>query len=293
MNRNARLFASALSVTLLTSAIAYVTLGPIYSSVDAPVPIRKVLVFYDNLPAGHVLNAGDLRWVDTSNAIATTGDFLQREEDKLAAIGGRLSQNVLAGEPVRKTSYVPKPSKALLSQQLNPGFRALTIATDASQLAAGLLLPGDHVDVLLVPDNSQQGGAIALPVLSAPTSNVTNVTRLYENVRVLAISGATEPADPAERKMDSSLLKDASITLELRPDQAERVLTASSVGKIVLLLRRPFDPVSKASAPIPVRPRFQLRPASVAPAAAAPSTDPALSTTPAAPQGVIIIRGTN
>jgi Flp pilus assembly protein CpaB len=251
------------------------------------------LVFSTDLSAGHILAPRDFRWVNASERSGLAGDFLQREEEKLSAIGGRLSQNVLAGEPVRKTSYAPKPAKPLLSQQLNPGFRALTISTDTSQLAAGRLLPGDHVDVLLTPAGGQQGGPIALPNMSAPTAGATNVTRLYENVRVLAISGATEPEDAAEGKMDSSLLKDATITLELRPDQAERVLAASAIGKIALLLRRPFDPVSQAPAPMSARARFQLRPASVAPAAAAPSTDPALSTTPAAPQGVIIIRGTN
>jgi pilus assembly protein CpaB len=293
MKRNARLFALALSATLLTSTIAYVTLDPRSRDADAPASLNKVLVFSTDLSAGHILAPRDFRWVNASERSGLAGDFLQREEEKLSAIGGRLSQNVLAGEPVRKTSYAPKPAKPLLSQQLNPGFRALTISTDTSQLAAGRLLPGDHVDVLLTPAGGQQGGPIALPNMSAPTAGATNVTRLYENVRVLAISGATEPEDAAEGKMDSSLLKDATITLELRPDQAERVLAASAIGKIALLLRRPFDPVSQAPAPMSARARFQLRPASVAPAAAAPSTDPALSTTPAAPQGVIIIRGTN
>lgn len=292
MNRNARLIGSALSVTLLTSAVVYVV-GSRSNEAKAPASLNKVLVFSADLSSGHILTPQDFRWVHASARNASAGNLFQREEERLSAIGGRLSQNVFAGEPVRKTSYTPKPVNPLLSQQLNPGFRALTISTDTSQLAAGRLLPGDHVDVLLTPAGGQQGGPIALPNMSAPTAGATNVTRLYENVRVLAISGATEPEDPAEGKMDSSLLKDATITLELRPDQAERVLAASVVGKIALLLRRPFDPVSQAPAPMSARARFQLRPAPVAPAAAAPSTDPALSTTPAAPQGVIIIRGTN
>jgi pilus assembly protein CpaB len=293
MNRNARLLASALSVTLLTSVVVYLAAESSGGNANVPTAAKKALVFSKSLPAGYVLTPQDFRWVNASEGSGLVGGLLAREEDKLAAIGGRLSQDVLKGEPVRKTSYVSKPDKPLLSQQLNPGFRALTISADTSQLAAGRLLPGDHVDVLLTPAGGQQGGPIPLPNMSAPTAGATNVTRLYENVRVLAISGATEPEDAAEGKMDSSLLKDATITLELRPDQAERVLAASAIGKIALLLRRPFDPVGQASAPISARARFQLRPASVAPAAAAPSTDPALSNTPAAPQGVIIIRGTN
>ncbi len=293
MNRNRRLLASALSVTLLTSATVYTVVDYRTHDENPTSPLNKVLVFSSNLSAGHTLSSQDFRWINSSSSSGLAGDFLQREEEKLAAIGGRLSQNVLAGEPVRKTSYTPKPAKPLLSQQLNPGFRALTISPDTSQLAAGRLFPGDHVDVLLTPAGAQQAGPIPLPSLSASTAGPSNATRLYENVRVLAISGATEPADAAEGKMDSSLLKDATITLELRPDQAERVLAASVVGKIALLLRRPFDPVGQVPTPTSARARFQLRPAPVAPAAAAAPTDPALSPPPAAPQGVIIIRGTN
>lgn len=295
MNRNARLLASALSVTLLTSAIVYLVFGDKARDETIESAPKKVLVFSEDFEAGHTLTAQDFRWVNASTTAGPAGDFLQREDEKLSAIGARLAQKVVAGELVLKNSYIPKVAKVILSERLNPGFRAVTISTDMAQLAAGRLLPGDHVDVLVAPSSSPQGGPLSLPGLSAPTTTETSVTRLYENVRVLAISGATEPEDPSDGKMDSSLLKDATITLELRPDQAERVLAASTLGKIMLPLRRPFDPVGELSAAPRSGPRLRLRLAqpTVPMPSPTPPSDPALSATPAAPQSVIIIRGTN
>ena len=74
---------------------------------------------------------------------------------------------------------------------------------------------------------------------TAPIS--TNVIKLLDNIRILAISGATEPEKPETGRMDASILKDATVTLELRPDQAERVFASLALGKIALLLRRPND----------------------------------------------------
>jgi Flp pilus assembly protein CpaB len=140
-----------------------------------------------------------------------------------------------------------------------------------------------------------------MPTLPSAAPINTNVVKLLDNVRILAVSGATEPENPETGRMDASILKDATVTLELRPDQAERVLASLALGKIALLLRRPND--FDAGGRIDQNPNLRVRPGQApipmtAPGQQAPSPLPGSGTglggqpQPTEPS-VVIVRGSN
>lgn len=268
------------------------------SAINTALP--QTLVFTQSLAAGHTLTGGDIRWISVDSP-APDGAVLRGQKSELEIVGSILNNSVAQGEPVREAVLFPKIGGASLAGKLNVGFRAVTISVDAAQLGSGRILPNDRVDILLTPERGQSNGPIPMPTMPTAAPISTNVIKLLDNVRILAISGATEPEKPETGRMDASILKDATVTLELRPDQAERVLASLALGKIALLLRRPNDfDVGGLSGQSP---NLRMRPGQVpipmtAPGQQAPSPLPGSGTglggqpQPTEPS-VVIVRGSN
>jgi pilus assembly protein CpaB len=201
----------------------------------------KVLVFTRALPAGHILASIDVRWRALGSSPAPEGSVLKSTQSDADLLGTPLKLPVVAGQLVRPSLLGAKTSEAMLSSKLNPGFRAVTISVDGPQLVSGRLLPNDHVDLLLTPGSAQGSSLIPVPSMPSAQPSMTGVTRLLDNVRILAVGGVTELEKPETGQLESSMLKDTTVTLELRPEDARRLLAANALGKIALLLRRPLD----------------------------------------------------
>lgn len=303
MSRTIRSLYIVIGLALILTAVAsvYLTQDSQKSDKEAAANAPSALVFTQGLPAGHVITTNDVRWMRLNGKAPPESAVLDTRQSELDIIGSSLKRAVTAGEAVREDLLAAKLSGAALATKLNPGFRAVTIDMDAAQLASGRVLPNDRVDLILTPGAPQGAGPIPMPTLPGTTPTMTGVTRILDNVRILAISGATEPADPEKAEMDSSLLKGATVTLELRPDQAERVLASLALGKIALLLRRPNDVDGPTAIPTVTQNRAALRglprpPVTTPPANVAnplPVLPAGVAASPAAEPSVLIVRGSN
>jgi pilus assembly protein CpaB len=122
-----------------------------------------------------------------------------------------------------------------LALAVPPGKRAVTVAVDAASGVAGLLKPGDLVDVLVTTD---EGGA---PRTSA----------LMQAAPVLAV-GRTFSAEPARKEEEGSLLgaQAATVTLAASPFEAAQLVHFELAGRVKLLLRAPGDVQRIPLAPI-------------------------------------------
>lgn len=285
---------------IFTAVLVMISIRDEKKYVGSANELPQVLTFTRSLQAGDVVKNVDLRWVAV-RAPTPAGTLLRGQRSELDIVGSILNKAVAQGEPVREMSLYPKIGSASLAGKLNPGFRAVTISVDAAQLGSGRVLPNDRVDILLTPESGQSNGPIPMPTMPMAAQINTNVVKLLDNVRILAISGATEPENPETGRMDASILKDATVTLELRPDQAERVLASLALGKIALLLRRPND--FDEGGRIDQSPNLRVRPRQVpipmtAPGQQAPSPLPGSGTglggqpQPTEPS-VLIVRGSN
>jgi pilus assembly protein CpaB len=106
------------------------------------------------------------------------------------------------------------------SNIINQGDVAYTIQVDDTNSASGLMVPGDHVDILLL-------------VVTDPNSRIMP---LESDVLVLATghhARGVQTADSSEARNYSN------ITLELTPAQAQRVAMAAKSGELRLMLREP------------------------------------------------------
>lgn len=111
-------------------------------------PTARLVTAAGDLPAGHVLNPGDLRMVSLPAAAGSPGTF----SDSAAVAGSRLAVPLRAGT-VLADSFLVGPGLLTGSPD---GTTAIPLRT-ADPAAAGLLSPGVLVDVMLAPATGAAG----------------------------------------------------------------------------------------------------------------------------------------
>jgi pilus assembly protein CpaB len=162
--------------------------------------------------------------------VSATNNFIRRTDkaEAIKEVTGSIARSpFFAGEPIREQKLVRAEGSGFMAAILPSGMRAISTEISPETGAGGFILPNDRVDVILskrdkTPD--QRGGPDIV------TSEIILI-----NVRVLAIDQA-----PKEKE-GSSALVGKTVTLELKPDQAETLARARQSGTLSLALRSIAD----------------------------------------------------
>jgi pilus assembly protein CpaB len=147
--------------------------------------------------------------------------------DAIEQYSGAIVRNpISAGEPLRESKVIKSKGSGYMAAILPSGMRALSTEISPETGAGGFILPNDRVDVILSrrEKNPDKGGA-----------DIINSEILLSNVRVLAIDQAPKEKDGA------NALVGKTVTLELKPDQAETLTRARQSGMLALALRSIAD----------------------------------------------------
>ena len=139
------------------------------------------------------------------------------------------------GDIVHSQDVMRPGDHGFLAAVLGPGMRAVSVGVDAITGAAGLIWPGDSVDLILTQ-------VISDPAL--PIGRRIAAETVLTDVRVIAIDQQlVQGVAP-----DGTEGKARTVTMEVTPAQAERVSVASRIGKLSLAVRS-ADRVSPAPPP--------------------------------------------
>jgi pilus assembly protein CpaB len=194
----------------------------------AQVPTVEVLVAKNEIGLGQSLKPDDLQW-QTWPAAAASATFIKRGDRPEASkqIAGMIARApFIAGEPIREPKLVRADGSGFMAAILPTGMRAISTEITAETGAGGFILPNDRVDVLLTrrDKNPDKGGP-----------DLVNSEIILPNVRVLAIDQA-----PKEKEGQNALLG-KTVTLELKPEQAETLARSRQSGTLSLALRSIAD----------------------------------------------------
>lgn len=198
---------------LLAAGLVYTRLGNDEGKV--------IVVAKTEIEAGSAITAGQIRTMPWDASAIPTGAF----ENPTLVIGRIARAPIASGLPVLESSLAKPDAKSGLTSVINEGWRAISVEADEVSGVAGFIMPGSYVDVL-VSGKDMAGASFSKIVL--------------EYVRVLAVEQDTK-ADPEQPRVVRA------VTLELSPEQSERLDLARSVGKLSLALRNQFDKQSSAS----------------------------------------------
>lgn len=140
--------------------------------------------------------------------------------------GRRPKTIIFQGEPLNDGKFLAKGETHDPIAGIPPGMRLKTVSVDARKSAAGLLSPGDRVDVQLFVQRNEQNG------VPRPFTKI-----ILQNIRVYAVDQAVQRS--SEGTEERSVAK--TVSLVMTPQQASRVTTAENMGEISLIPRNPDD----------------------------------------------------
>lgn len=145
----------------------------------------------------------------------------------LAELEGRRPRTlIVAGDAILEAKLLAQGEVNDPIGEIPPGMRLKTISVDAEKSAAGLLSPGDRVDIQFfsIPRNNRNSGTPRMRVI-------------LQNIRVYAVDQMVQrTSDGAEGRTVAK-----TISLLLTPEQANKISLAEQLGELSLIPRSPDD----------------------------------------------------
>jgi len=130
-------------------------------------------------------------------------------------------------ETITTMKLAPEGMGGGLSAVIPEGYRAMTVKVDDVVGVSGFVMPGSYVDVVaVIVPTTQQGGEG-----QGPISKI-----VLQHIKVLA-SGAK--IDSPENQREPTAVK--AVTLQVTPEEAEKLVLAANEGKLQLVMRNYSD----------------------------------------------------
>jgi pilus assembly protein CpaB len=143
-------------------------------------------------------------------------------------LASRVSRSsIVRGEPILESKLAPPGTQGGLSAVVPDGKRAITVRVNDVVGVAGFALPGNFVDILV---NTQEEG------MRNQTARDPSISKIVlERIMVLAVAQESSRDETKPKVVNA-------VTLEVTPEQAEKLDLARSVGTLSLVLRNQIDP---------------------------------------------------
>src|SRR5215218_1283793 len=222
-----------LTVAICAGGVAAYLASGSDNSAPPPAPVAQlptvdVLVAKNDIGLGQTVKPEDVQWQTWPSATAST-TFIRRNErpEGVTQVTGSIARSpFIAGEPIREQKLVKANGSGFMAAILPTGMRAISTEISPETGAGGFILPNDRVDVILSKREKNPDGRGA---------DVVQSEIILSNIRVLAIDQA-----PKEKEGVNSLVG-RTVTLELKPEQAETLARARQSGTLALALRSITD----------------------------------------------------
>jgi pilus assembly protein CpaB len=215
--RNPRAVAMLILSVLIGLGASIVAAG--WIAQQGQVASSKVVVAAGDIQLGTRLNSQMLKTVDWPRGSVPPGAVTKAEplQDRV------VRTSLLRGEPILEAKLAPLGTKGGLSAVIPEGKRAMTVRVNDVIGVAGFALPGNYVDIVVntqLDDGGRTDRQISKIVL--------------EQILVLAVAQEASRDETKPRVVNA-------VTLEVTPEQAEKLDLARSVGTLSLVLRNQID----------------------------------------------------
>jgi pilus assembly protein CpaB len=233
--RNALLALGALclSAGIALSILWYnqLAMGPAQSPQQ---PRPAILVATHDIAAGTLLRPEDMAFKEVPPSEVHAGALVRGQVPSAEFVGALVRRPFAADEHLVAADLVKPSERQFLSAALKPGMRAVSIAVDSPQSSAGLILPGDQVDIILTQSFGDAVGDAA---------RKTVAETVLRDVRVIAVDQTlSTTGKPPRGAAQSMLVPEASrvpktVTFEVTERDAERLFVAAQLGRLQLSIR--------------------------------------------------------
>jgi pilus assembly protein CpaB len=191
---------------------------------------HTILVAARALHAGNLVVPEDVTATEVPLGSEPAGSFADTVANRSTLRGAMVRQSLAANQPILADDVLNAGDRGFLAAVLAAGTRAVSVGVDSVSGAAGLIWPGDRVDLVLtqqIDDRDQ------------PVDQRVSGETVLRDLRVIAVDqqliqggGGTVPG---------AVNTNRTITIEASPYDAERIAVASRLGRLSLLVRSATD----------------------------------------------------
>ncbi len=216
-------------IAVLAAAVAGLSLFLFLQEATKPVetPLNTVVVAAVDIRENAIITGEMLKYVKVPPESILSGAASSTED----VIGKVANSMILAGEQIRVgrlVDLVSTDNVNSLAYTVPEGMRAVTVAVTPTSGVAGMLLPGNRADVILLYEvEIQTAGQIEKKM----TARI-----LMQNINILAIDQILDKNGSGENGAMYT-----NVTLEVTPKQAVELSLAQNVGQLSFALRSPID----------------------------------------------------
>ena len=221
--RNKRLLIALLAAVTFGLIAAYSVSRYLSSAQAYTRSLNNVVIAKVEIPLGSTIIPEQLAIAQFPDNVTPEGAFAVVDE-KL--VGRVVITSISPREPLTESRLAPVGAAGGLSSVIPEGFRAMTVRVDEVVGVSGFIMPGTLVDIVVVtmpPKNSGREEMISKIVL--------------QNIKVLA-SGQNIDKPKDGREVERAV---RAVTLQVTPEQAEKLALAQSEGRLQLVMRNSVD----------------------------------------------------
>jgi len=220
--RNKRLII-ALLAAITFGLVAAVSVKQYLLSAQAFNRVNEVVVAKVEIPVGSRIIPEQLVIAQFPADVTPEGAISRIDE---SLIGRVVVTAISPRDPITESKLAPVGSLGGLSSVIPEGYRAMTVKVDDVVGVSGFIMPGTLVDIVVV---------IQPPKGNANEEMISKI--VLQNIKVLA-NGQNIDKPKNDREVERSV---RAITLQVTPEQAEKLALATSEGKLQLVMRNSVD----------------------------------------------------
>lgn len=228
--RNKRLIIALLAAITFGLIAAVSVKQYLLSAQTFQTSLNDVVVAKVDIPVGSRIIPEQLA-IAQFPANVTPEGALSTIDEKL--IGRVVVTSISPRDPVTEVKLAPVGAAGGLSSMIPEGYRAMTVAVNEVVGVSGFIMPGTLVDIVVV---------ITPPKGSGNEEMISKI--VLQNIKVLA-NGQNIDKPKDDREVERAI---RAVTLQVTPEQAEKLALASSEGKLQLVMRNSVDQADEQTA---------------------------------------------
>lgn len=183
--------------------------------------LGNVVVAKADIPLGAKIVVEQLALAPIPNGSAPEGVYRTLDQ----VVGRVAVQQIGLREPITDRKLAQEGAAAGMSAVIPEGYRAMTVRVDDIVGVSGFVMPGSFVDVIAV---------VTPPAQSAGQGPISKI--VLQSIKVLASGGSI---DSPENQREPSHV--SAVTLLVTPDEAEKLVLATTEGRLQLVMRNYSD----------------------------------------------------
>lgn len=230
---NKKIILLTVIMAILTTVIVYMFIKNQTEVEEETVKKVSIYVAAKEIPARHEMLEIDVEKIDIEAEYVNPSAVVDIKQ----IVGKRAKEKILKGEQILN-ERLSEDKELTLSFNISKGKRAVSINVNEQKGVANLIRAGDYVDVVISCDGAKEDEQKQLPdgtLIESGKKGVSKSKIILQRIKILAVG------TKLDYKVETSKDAPKTVTLEVTPDELEKLVAAEDFAQLRLTLRHSDD----------------------------------------------------